>query len=119
MKKIAVVGSRTGINPGYVDTILHMHFRVDEDLCRFSMISGGAVGVDSYAEDFAEYFDIPCEIFLPDWKRHGKSAGFIRNQRIVQECDELICFWDGQSKGAKMSYDLAVKMKKSAIMLIP
>lgn len=40
------------------------------------------------------------------FRSFGQCAYF-RNGLIVQECDVLVAFWDGQSKGTKHAIDLA------------
>jgi hypothetical protein len=40
------------------------------------------------------------------------AAPLIRNRLIVEECDCLIAFWDGQSRGTKSTLDLAEKLGK-------
>lgn len=98
--KLAVVGSRTFIDYSLLkDTLLR--YTITE------IISGGASGADALGERFADDFNIPTRIFHPDWKKYGKTAGFIRNVDIVKHCDGLIAFWDGFSKGTKHSIDIA------------
>lgn len=63
------------------------------------IISGGAAGADSLAERYAKYYGIPMEVYKPDWHTHGKAAGFLRNQTIVNHCDKVLAFWDGKSRG--------------------
>lgn len=35
---------------------------------------------------------------IPDWTT-GRRAGFVRNQRIVDDADRVVAFWDGSSSG--------------------
>ena len=63
------------------------------------IISGGAKGADTLGANFAENNDIPLKVFPAEWDKYGKSAGFIRNQQIVNACDIVLVFWDGISKG--------------------
>lgn len=122
--KIAVVGSRTFTDEIFIKKILNdqfSHHRGD------TLVSGGAKGVDSIAEKIIdnwknlhvktyggkeEDFKINKKIFLPDWNKYGKRAGFLRNQLIIDEADKVIAFWDGKSKGTKHSIDLAIKANK-------
>ena len=64
-----------------------------------TVISGGAKGADSLGEQFAKEFGYGRTIFLPQWDKYGKSAGFRRNQQIVDACDMVLAFWDGKSRG--------------------
>lgn len=49
------------------------------------IISGMAPGADSYAAEWAQRFGFPLHKFHADWKTHGKAAGPIRNQRMLDE----------------------------------
>lgn len=101
--KIAVVGSRSFKDSEKVSEILFPYFAYQEN----TMITGGAIGVDSIAEDLAKLNKIPYKVIRPDWDKHGRGAGMIRNTLIVDEADMVIAIWDGQSKGTKHSIDYA------------
>ena len=58
-----------------------------------TLVSGGARGVDKMAERAASEFGVPIEVYPANWKRHGKRAGFLRNQTIVDRADELLAFF--------------------------
>ena len=76
------------------------------------IVSGGADGVDSWAEDAARKYGLRVEIIEPDWKKYGRRAGMIRNQEIVVACTRLVAFWDGLSKGTADSVEKARKVGK-------
>lgn len=73
------------------------------------IVSGGANGADLIGEQLATHFNIPCERFPADWDKHGKSAGYIRNEEMAKYGDYLLAFWDGHSKGTKHMIDCAEK----------
>ena len=87
--KIAVIGSR---NISVID--LKGHISNCEEI-----VSGGAVGVDSCAEKYAEENGLKLTVFLPQYERYGRAAPIIRNKQIVDYADKIIAFWDGKSKG--------------------
>ncbi len=91
--KLAIVGSRT-----FDDVRLFIESIPEKSEIEM-IISGGANGADLYAEKYAEIENIPLKIFKPQWDVYGKKAGMLRNSDIVNECDKLIAFWDGKSKG--------------------
>lgn len=126
--KIAVIGSRDYFliydyklkkyivdesKEDFASAVLGNAFDSYEDV----LISGGAKGVDIFAEATIDKWNIYStdkfkkKIFLPDWDRYGKRAGFLRNQLIIDEADKVIAFWNGNSKGTKNSIDLAVTKK--------
>jgi predicted Rossmann fold nucleotide-binding protein DprA/Smf involved in DNA uptake len=101
--RLAIIGSRNcpEINiSSYLDSLPE------------AIISGGAKGADTYAREFAQEHGIEIIEFLPDYKRYGRGAPIVRNKLIVENCDELIAFWDGESKGTKFTIDYAMKIGK-------
>ena len=76
------------------------------------IVSGGADGTDTFAEDWAKKNNLSRIIFCPNWKRFGKQAAAIRNQKIVDNSDEIVIFWDGESKGTAITMQMAKKAKK-------
>ena len=121
--KLAVVGSRSLVSKENEEIIFsHLNnVRIIHKSLKIHVVSGGAKGVDTIAKRWADVNELGSTIFIPDWGKFGKAAGFIRNESIVKECDRLICFWDGKSKGGKHSFDLANKKGKKPILfqLIP
>ena len=109
--KLAVIGSRT-----FSDYTLLLE-KVKE-LNPSVIVSGGAIGADKLGERAALELNIPTEIYLPDWEKHGKAVGFIRNKDIVKNSDVVLAFWDGQSKGTKNSIDIAHKLNKKCILVL-
>jgi hypothetical protein len=103
--KLAVVGSRSFIDYEFLKKMLAFHECTQ-------IISGGARGADRLAKQYAAENGISIREFLPDWDTHGKSAGYLRNKQIVEACDELVAFWDGESRGTKYSITLAEEANK-------
>lgn len=105
--KLAIIGSRSFNNYDYLVRVLEP-YKSKIDL----VISGGAKGADSLGELWAKENNIETLIFLADWDKNGKAAGFIRNKDIIENCDCCIAFWDGSSKGTKHSLSLCDKLDK-------
>jgi predicted Rossmann fold nucleotide-binding protein DprA/Smf involved in DNA uptake len=87
-RRIAVVGSRTFTDYGQVSTVL-ANTVLDED----SLVSGGAVGVDSMAQRYAREFGLEITIIYPNYGRYGKGATFHRNRQIVEHSDLVLAFY--------------------------
>lgn len=104
--RIAVVGSRDYANLDEVRQFVREQERTTV------IISGGARGVDDAAVQEARRLKMPYELYLPDWPRHGRSAGAIRNREIVQKADEIVAFWDGKSPGTKITIDMGKAVGK-------
>jgi len=82
------------------------------------VVSGGAKGADSLGERWANENEIPTQIFLPDWNKHGKGAGLIRNHDIIKNSDVVVAFWDGKSTGTKQALELTQIYKKPKKIII-
>lgn len=98
---IAIVGSR-----GFRRQDLVQDF-VDQLPAGSVVVSGGARGVDQFAEEAAKARGLETLIFLADWKRYGRRAGPVRNEEIIANCDRVVAFWDGSSRGTLNAIVLA------------
>lgn len=76
------------------------------------IISGGAKGADALAEIYAKHNNLETKIFLPKYNLWGKIAPLIRNSEMIKECDQVLAFWDGKSRGTKYTIDNANKNNK-------
>jgi hypothetical protein len=65
-----------------------------------TVVCGGAKGVDTLGERWAKENNKEIQYFRPDWDKHGKSAGVIRNEEMAKNADYLVLIWDGKSKGS-------------------
>lgn len=111
-KRLAVVGSRTITDYNFVKGLL------DKQKDNISLIvSGGAKGVDTLAEQWANENGISIKVFSAEWDKYGKRAGFIRNNEIIKECDVCLAIWDGKSKGTQHSINLAKSMNKQVLVV--
>lgn len=112
--KLAIVGSRSITDDKFVNRILNCYkFMFGLPI---KVISGGAKGIDSIGEAWADKLNIEKQIFLPDWDNNGKAAGFIRNEDIIKNCDVCLAIWDGESHGTKNDFDLCEKYQKPLLV---
>ena len=106
--KVAIIGSR---NVSVNDLGMYLS---DED----EIVSGGAVGVDSCAADYAKKKGLKFTVFLPQYERYGKGAPIVRNKEIVDYADKIIAFWNGTSKGTLSVIKYAQKTKKPCEVIL-
>lgn len=112
LMKVAIIGSR------------HVDDRIDPAIVRYlpsattEIVSGGAEGVDTAAARVARELGIPLRVFLPDYRSHGRQAPLLRNLEIVEYADEVLAFWDGQSKGTRHTMAACIRLGKP-VRLIP
>lgn len=78
------------------------------------IVSGGATGADSIGEQIAREKKIFCKRFLPDWDKHGRAAGPIRNKEMAEYATHCLLFWDGASRG---TLSMANEARKAGVIL--
>ena len=107
--KVAVVGSREITN---VELEKYLLVEVEE------IVSGGAVGVDRCAAEYARKKGLKLTEFLPQYERYGRAAPIVRNKLIVNYADKIVVFWNGRSKGTRSVIQYAEKMGKALEVIL-
>ena len=103
--KVAVIGSRTL-------TVTDSQLAELLPAGTTEIISGGAVGVDTAAELYADTQRISKHIILPDYGQYGRRAPTVRDMRIVRLADIVVAIWDGTSTGTAFSIQYARELGK-------
>jgi hypothetical protein len=118
MIKVIIAGTRDFDNyellKQKMDKILAARVRNNEEII---IVSGTARGADKLGERYARERGYKIERYPANWDKHGKRAGYIRNEQMAKVADACVCFWDEQSKGTKHMIDLA-KQYKLALRVI-
>ncbi|MEP6710606.1 MAG: DUF2493 domain-containing protein [Candidatus Saccharibacteria bacterium] len=113
---LAIVGSRNFTDytkfVQYLDEWIFNHGKPVE------IISGGCIGADSLAAQYAKENNIPLTIFPADWLKYGKAAGPIRNEKIVNSCTNMLAFPANDSKGTTNAISRAQK-KNIPVTIVP
>lgn len=107
--RLAIIGSRT-CPLAYIG--FYLPFVPD------IIVSGGAKRADTYAQEYAVKDNIPLIEFLPDYQKYGRKAPLLRNLKIVDNCDSLLAFCDGKSRGTKFTIDYAEKREVPSKIII-
>ena len=106
--KLLVVGSRSILNfnlSPYIST------NVD------TIISGGACGIDSLAEQYADVHHLSKYIMRPRYDLYGRAAPLKRNEQMVDMADEVLVIWDGSSNGTHHTIKYAKKNNKPLTLI--
>lgn len=110
--KVIIAGSRTFSDYNLLKTQCDYHLSQYDDII---IVSGCARGADSLGERYAIEKGHSINKFPANWDAYGKAAGFMRNEKMAENSDMLIAFWDGTSKGTKNMINIA---KKKDLMVI-
>lgn len=104
-QRLAIVGSRDF-------PYLWMVGRYLDEKRPAEVVSGGAKGVDTAAERWANKNGVPFKKFPADWNKYGKGAGFVRNQQIVDYANCVVAFQYNKSNGTADTITKALKAEK-------
>lgn len=102
--KVIIAGGRTFNDYNLLCKVCDKTLILQPDI---EIVSGTANGADKLGEMYAKEKGYLIKQFHADWDKHGKSAGYKRNEEMAKYGDALIAFWDGKSKGTKHMIDLA------------
>lgn len=83
-----------------------------------TVISGGAGGIDSLAEQYADLYRLSKYILRPRYDLYGRAAPLKRNRQMVDMADAVLIIWDGRSKGTKYTLDYAKKANKRVLLVL-
>ena len=108
--KLLIVGSRS-----ITDFDLSPHISPDVD----TIISGGASGIDSLAEQYADACRLSKYIVRPCYELYGRAAPLKRNEKMVDMCDAVLVIWDGHSKGTQYTIKYTKRSNKPITIIVP
>lgn len=115
--KVAIVGSRTFNNFDLLSKTVKEYCK-QNNISIEIIVSGGAKGADSLAEQFAIKNDLQTKIFYPDWVQFDRTACSVRNSQIVEFSDIVFAFWNGKSPGTNDSITKTKKLQKTIIIVM-
>lgn len=96
---LGIVGSRNFTDQKMVEDAV-VDWMARNGVCRgcLTIVSGGARGADTIAERVAASLHTQTIIHKADWGLHGRSAGFLRNEKIVADSDYIMAFYGPPEK---------------------
>ena len=106
--KLLIVGSR-----GITDFDLSPYIPKEVD----TIISGGAEGVDSLAEQYADLHRLSKYILRPRYDVYGRAAPIKRNEKMVEMAEAVLVIWDGHSRGTQFTLNYAKKLGKTVTLV--
>ena len=112
IKRIVIAGCRDYNNYNEAKKYISYYLNDIRKQNNIVILSGCATGADALGERYAKENGFKVEKYPANWEKYGKYAGPKRNKEMAKNCDCVICFWDGKSKGTKSMITLAEEYKK-------
>ena len=112
IKRIVIAGCRDYNNYNEAKKYISYYLNDIRKQNNIVILSGCATGADALGERYAKENGFKVEKYPANWEKYGKYAGPKRNKEMAKNCDCVICFWDGKSKGTKSMITLAEENKK-------
>jgi hypothetical protein len=81
-QRVLVCGGRDYSDRRYVYEVLDAAHAANPIIM---LIAGGANGADALAVDWARMTQVPQLVYPADWEKHGRKAGPLRNQQMLDE----------------------------------
>jgi hypothetical protein len=69
------------------------------------LMHGGAPGADALADRWGRLANVAMEVYKADWKKHGRAAGPLRNERMLKtgKPDLVVAFPGGRGTADMVS----------------
>lgn len=116
--RVLVTGSRTFSDARIVDAVLTGLWH---NYGSMLVIAGGAKGADDLAGRWCDRWEFPLETWPADWEKHGKAAGPIRNQKMLDrfegEPDLVLAFVDKPLEESKGTADMVRRARKAGVQV--
>jgi predicted Rossmann fold nucleotide-binding protein DprA/Smf involved in DNA uptake len=112
---IAVVGNRKGWSYWEIEKTLKKYYVYKSDV----IITGGAEGVDTFAQEFAKKHGNRIMIIYPDLTRPSPQRYYERNKKIALECEFMFIFnRDNNPRSGSFNVMNQAKKLKKELMII-
>lgn len=94
--KVAISGSRTFTDRRLVERVVDRLLAKGDRLLVACGDTGCTAGVDTFAHAHLDERGLQDEkdydLFIAQWRRYGKRAGFIRNEEMIKRAGVLVAF---------------------------
>ena len=107
--RLVVAGGRDFNDFGLLTKYLDMVLKNAKGRSEIVIVTGKARGADALGEKYALLRGFTIQEHAADWDKHGKSAGYKRNEVMAKNSDATVAFWDGKSKGTEHMINLTRK----------
>ena len=87
---------------------------IDANFTLTTIVHGGATGIDYLASEWAFRKNIRIEMYPAHWKLHGKAAGPMRNQKMIESNPDMVIAFPG----GRGTADMVQRTKNAKVPLL-
>lgn len=109
--RILCCGSRHWRDRDAIEAVLSRHVG-DGDV---TVIHGGCRGADRLAGEVADALGFKVQVFEADWTRYGKSAGPVRNRRMVESGPEAAYAFTANLETSRGTADCVRRLRSAGV----
>jgi predicted Rossmann fold nucleotide-binding protein DprA/Smf involved in DNA uptake len=111
--RYGIVGSRRFADPDAVESY------VESLPSASSIVTGSASGVDAAATRAARRRGLHVGVVGASFEElRDPAVAAARNQRLIDQCDVLVAFWDASSTGTRMTVERALDAGKEVHVFV-
>ena len=116
--RVIIAGTRTFDDYGMLCNHADYMLQDKQRTRRIVIVSGAAKGADALGEQYARDRGYKIQRYPADWNRYGRAAGPLRNEKMAQNADALLAYWDGKGPGTQgmialaEQYGLKIRVKR-------
>lgn len=111
---VIVAGPRTFTDYKLLEGTLD-HYTSKLDKKKLTIIHGGAPGADRLTSDWCFKRMVKCKIFHPDWEKHKKATGPIRNSEMLREGAQALIAFQPKKGTTPGTQDMIKQARKAGI----
>lgn len=108
MKRVIFTGSRKFSDVDAVLKAMNGLLKIDND---WIVVHGAAAGLDTIADSVADDFGFKIERHPANWELHGRSAGPIRNQKMLDLGADLVIAFPLDGPGTRHMIKISLEAK--------
>lgn len=108
MKRVIFTGSRKFSDVDAVLKAMNGLLKIDND---WIVVHGAAAGLDTIADSVAGDFGFKIERHPANWELHGRSAGPIRNQKMLDLGADLVIAFPLDGPGTRHMIKISLEAK--------
>ncbi len=115
--KVLVCGSRNWVEESIIKYALRK-LLYDNEPEEIEVIHGDCRGADRLAGKIAKELGMRVTKFPANWKEHGRAAGPIRNQQMLDEDPDIVIGFHEHVFDSKGTIDMLIKSTKKGVKII-